>query len=388
MRRPLVWCMLFFITGVVLGRLWLPEPRDLVVAFCLAAGIVVAIRQTGGRRVMSVATAAIAVLMGWLAVALHADRGVTWEGVPSGMSTDLMVRAQIVSEPEVRISKNQKRYYVFDASVESYGQREVDAYKGVGIARVSAFGLRGTKEPDYGDVWDFSGSLTRFEPEHAFEEGRLLLFVRGWKSRRVDDEQGARFKAYCIRARQAAGQVLSAERHDRSESVMRALVLGYSGELDKKTRTLFSDSGTLHIFAISGLHVGIAAVVLIFLFKLFGVPRPYWGLVLAPFLVGYIVMTGAKVSAIRACLMAILVWVGPGFGRKPDALSSLALAAFILLGFDPDQVVAPGFVLSFVIVTGLVLYCPPLYEWGMVWCRPDPFLVPKPPAPHSYSGGQ
>ena len=300
MRRPLVWCMMCFIPGVVTGRVWLPELSDLWMALGLAIAILAVARPGAGRGLVRASVGSVCFLAGWTVVGMHHQVDPDWGQIPEGLASDVKARGQIISEPELRISKNKKPYYVFDAALESYGVRRADEQPASGVARVSAFGMRGASEPAYGDVWEFSGALTRFAPEHAFEEGRLLLFVRGWQSRRIDDEQGARFKGYCIRARQAAAEVLSSERDDRSESVMRALVLGYSGDLDKKTRTLFSDSGTLHIFAISGLHVGIAAVVLIFLFKLAGVPRPYWGLVLAPFLIGYIVMTGAKVSAIRA----------------------------------------------------------------------------------------
>ena len=69
--------------------------------------------------------------------------------------------------------------------------------------------------------------------------------------------------------------------------------------------TLFAATGTLHIFAISGLHVGVMAVLFAMVLKLAGLSRAHWILPLAPALVVYTLMTGMRVSALRACLMAI-----------------------------------------------------------------------------------
>lgn len=139
------------------------------------------------------------------------------------------------------------------------------------------------------------------------------------------------------------------------EPLLQALLLGYRGQISDSQYALFSRTGSLHIFAISGLHVGVMVSFMVALLKMIGVPRPKWGLYLIPVLFAYVVATGMKSSAFRAFTMAAIFFVGPLLGRRPDSVSAIAFAALLLLVLDPLQVGAPGFLLSFTVVIGIVL---------------------------------
>ena len=72
-------------------------------------------------------------------------------------------------------------------------------------------------------------------------------------------------------------------------------------------------------------------------------------------------------------------WLAPAIGRKPDGLSALGLAAVIIALVDPQQVSSIGFILSFTILTGLLLFVKPLQFLPARWLNADPLLaMPEP----------
>jgi competence protein ComEC len=136
------------------------------------------------------------------------------------------------------------------------------------------------------------------------------------------------------------------------------MVLGFRSEIPPDMRTIFANSGTIHIFAISGLHVGILAGLLTAVLPLTRVPKPQWGWLLGPVLVLYTLLSGASASAVRACVMSLLYFGGPLFRRKPNALSSLAAAAVAILACAPLQVASLAFLFSFACVVALFVLSP------------------------------
>lgn len=165
------------------------------------------------------------------------------------------------------------------------------------------------------------------------------------------------FIGYCYSMRRRAAAVLGTGLEDFAEEVhlIKALLLGYRRAMPTDLYQLFAQTGTLHIFAISGLHVGVMVSILIALLKTGGVARSRWGLFLIPALLLYVVGTGMKASALRAFTMAAVYFSAPLAGRRPDSVSAIALAAVLLLLVHPVQVVDPGFQLSFVVVSGIIM---------------------------------
>ena len=88
----------------------------------------------------------------------------------------------------------------------------------------------------------------------------------------------------CFAARARLANILETNLEDYPDeaNILKALLLGYRSELDPELNQQFAQTGTLHIFAISGLHVGILSLLLIAVLKLCGVPKPYWIVPLLP----------------------------------------------------------------------------------------------------------
>ena len=208
------------------------------------------------------------------------------------------------------------------------------------------------KKAAYGERRRIKGRYRSYENVRAGLEGSL----------RANDavrlrEAGLSFRAVCYKARRRASRILSAgiESFPEQIQLLHALLLGVRKALSPSLYQTFAATGTLHIFAISGLHVGVVAAILIAALKLMGISRPRWGLLLIPVLFFYVVSTGMKPSAFRAFTMAAIYFAAPLVGRRPDPASSIALAAIVLLAINPLQITEPGFLLSFTVVSGIVI---------------------------------
>lgn len=135
----------------------------------------------------------------------------------------------------------------------------------------------------------------------------------------------------------------------------RAILLGERSNLPKATKKIFIESGTIHVFAISGLHVMIIARVLMFLIALLFVPYRLQGALAIPLIWGYVLLVGAPPSAVRAALMASFYFAAPLFSRRPNALLSWVFAFLLVHILNPVQIADVGSQLSFAVMLALIL---------------------------------
>src|SRR5436190_6511372 len=136
----------------------------------------------------------------------------------------------------------------------------------------------------------------------------------------------------------------------------------------------FQQTGTLHLFAVAGLHVGIVARLLWTVAMVLRLPRKTATALIIPLLFFYAAITGLHTASVRAAVMSALLLGGIFFDRKVLALNSLAAAAFLILLFDSNQLFTSGFQLSFAVVGTIVLLADPMFvRFGLV-AAPDPFL--------------
>lgn len=206
-----------------------------------------------------------------------------------------------------------------------------------------------------GERWVFRGMYSAYESVRGGLRGSFRC-GGGEPAERLSPARPS-LAAACSAFRQRAAARLQSGLEERPEhhQLLNALLLGYRQGLPAELSRTFAFTGMLHIFAISGLHVGIMASLLIALLKFTGLSRPRWGLILIPALFLYVFTTGMKPSAMRAFTMAAVYFAAPLAGRRPDAASAIALAALLLTAVEPFQIFEPGFLLSFTVVSGIVL---------------------------------
>ena len=135
----------------------------------------------------------------------------------------------------------------------------------------------------------------------------------------------------------------------------RAILLGERKALPKHMKQAFVESGTMHVFAISGLHVMAVASLLSLIMRLLMVPRRWIGVFALPFLWAYIIIIGYPPSAVRAAIMATFYLMAPIFWRRPDALRAWALTFLLVYIGKPTMITNVGAALSFIVVLSIIL---------------------------------
>ncbi len=234
---------------------------------------------------------------------------------------------------------------------------------------------QGEPTPQIGETWQLDGWIARkADPEDRY--GRRTLWVHearaeqnrfgpsphsaraGWAA--VGDELARRATAGLSWCPELAG-------------LNRAILLGRRNDLSRERKQVFADAGTIHVFAISGLHVMVVAWLLQTTLAKVGLPVRLRGLVAIPLMWAYVVLTGARPSAIRAAAMATLLLVAPVLGRRPDALTAWSVTVLAVYGYAPERLFDLGCALSFAVMFGIVFWChwsrhfEPWFDAGSRW---------------------
>ncbi len=142
---------------------------------------------------------------------------------------------------------------------------------------------------------------------------------------------------------------------ENDAGLLAAMSLGYRQGLSPMQKERFLRSGTIHIFAISGLHAGIVGALLLGTLAVLRVPFCWRYMALPPLLGFYVFMTGAAPSAVRAWTMFSVWAVTKARFRAVLPLNTVAVSALLLLAVNPLNLAAVGFQFSFVIVVVLIL---------------------------------
>ena len=137
-------------------------------------------------------------------------------------------------------------------------------------------------------------------------------------------------------------------------AMLAATMLGRTALLPADAKEAFMTTGTLHLFAISGLHIAGMAAALLWVAKRARLPELPAGLVILALLWLYVQVTGASPSSVRAWIMAAFLWGGRASERDTPALQSLALACAVTLILTPEACTDAGFQLSYAAVLGII----------------------------------
>lgn len=150
---------------------------------------------------------------------------------------------------------------------------------------------------------------------------------------------------------------------DQSYGLVKAMLLGRRDDLRSEQIDDYTTSGTVHILSVSGMHV---AIIFLTISLLLGWMKKWrYGnilyLISVSALLGfYALVTGLPPSVQRATLMCIVFVLAEVFGRKHNAMNTLAISAFLILFFDPNALSDVGFQLSYLAMTGIFLLYEPI----------------------------
>jgi competence protein ComEC len=390
MKQPLAAVAGLFAAGILLGSALSP-PLPLLVAIAALAGLLTLRLRTD--RATGWSLAALLVLAGWFHL-LARTAAIAPDDLRRHFDATerlVVVRGDVVAAPEERWHVRHGRRTTNTLAVVAARAigTSTDALRPVsGLLQVSTPSaldrsyprgseveltgiLRPPRGPSAPGLFDYAAYL-RWRDIHfelrAPETGDWRL-APGATERPPAWEERFQSWARAVLARGLPETDLELE-------LLWAMTLGWKAPLTDEVEEPFLRSGTMHIFAISGLHIvliaGIAGAVLRFLF----LPRLAVGLLVIPLCWLYTAATGWQASAIRATLMTTFVTGSWMLERPLNVLNSLAAAALAVLAWDPAQLFQPGFQLSFAVVAAIGALAPPLGSRLAALADVDPFLAP------------
>lgn len=182
---------------------------------------------------------------------------------------------------------------------------------------------------------------------------RALLFVQDPALIKVQTLGSTWLTRLRQRVRTRCEAVLEHGLSEQTRGIGLAMLLGSRTRIDPETRNVFVVSGTIHILAISGLHVGILALFLLGLARVLRLSDRATFVSLVVCLGIYLLIADLRPPMLRAYVL-IAVWsLSRLFRRASVSPNSLAIAALIILGMNPTDLFDTGAQLSFLAVAAI-----------------------------------
>jgi competence protein ComEC len=229
----------------------------------------------------------------------------------------------------------------------------------------------------YGDVLLVKGKPQVVPPPsnpEEFDYRRFLFFkniyhqafIRKDNVKYIGFDPPSWIDHYALRTRKWADKTIKQfVSGEREKGLAAGLVLGITDGIDNELIAAYSSTGTLHVLAVSGLHVGILyGIVLLLLKPLTKSKAGPWliATISVTVLWAYAFVTGLSPSVLRAVTMFSFLAIAKPGGHRTNIYNTLALSAFIILWYDPFFIMSVGFQLSYLAVLGIVYIQPALYN--------------------------
>ena len=219
----------------------------------------------------------------------------------------------------------------------------------------------GDAPPAVGETWLCSGRLTCKREATSHPVLHTFWVLDPTKARRVKAARTTAPSWYAKLGKRMAEKVsLGLDWAPETAALNRAILLGQRTGLSRSRRDIFAAAGTVHVFAISGLHVTVLALLLTKVLAHLDVSASVRGMITLPILAAYVMLTGMRPSAVRAALMLSIYLLAPAFGRRPNARTAWSVTAIAVYGYSPERLFDIGCALSFAVMFGIVLWI----EWS------------------------
>ena len=271
-----------------------------------------------------------------------------------------------------------------------------------GLARLAIVGR--LDELSIGDVIEITGELVlpatpgnpgnfdsrewlRTQGLHCFATAESVEAVRIVARERNLFDRLAMLRA---KARRRAENLIARHLGERTAPVAQSLLLGSRVDLDRDVRRAFAESGTLHVLAISGMNVGLLWGWLWLLCRSLRMSPSMSLMAVIGLLPAYAMLTDSNPPVVRATIVAVVLAFGQLTGRCGSVWNSLALAALLVLAWNPSDLFNSGAQLSFLSVFAILLGMSFLRSWrgslveadaplegGPLWYRGWTWLIRK-----------
>jgi len=147
---------------------------------------------------------------------------------------------------------------------------------------------------------------------------------------------------------------------EKEAGMLKGMMLGIPGTVSQDILEKFRMTGVMHLLAVSGLHTGLILFSFYYILSVFLKRNTSLLISLAAMSI-YIIITGARPSAVRAGIMLSVMTIGSIMGERGNIYNSLCFAGILILAISPGLLFTPGFQLSFLALGG-ICYLSPLFK--------------------------
>jgi len=152
---------------------------------------------------------------------------------------------------------------------------------------------------------------------------------------------------------------------EEEQGLAEALLIGYKDDLDKNLVQSYSNTGVVHVIAISGLHLGIIYWLLLFITKSLKRKQVRWlrFIIIIAVLWGFSLLAGAQPSVLRSAVMFTAIALSTVLDKRTSIYNTLCMSAFLLLCYNPFWLWDVGFQLSYAAVLSIIIFFKPIHSW-------------------------
>lgn len=371
-RAPLLWLLLPFMAGLVVGELW-PQlsvaPRTLALAgaiFALAATFFAFGRARASGWIWALLLVPGVMATGLAFLKLQTPAMISDLGPLREINVTIEVTQVFPLSPKAKNFSGLGRVVSVDGPSEGLAGQLVyfSAIRKVSVPplRSGHYAVRGLLEPLPPDSEEanFNDYLANLGIRQRIMRAQIIRELRS---------PGALprfYTATAVRLEKILRHGL--DRHPELVSVYLGMLLGQKAVLSLEQQNAFMRSGTFHIFSVSGLHVAAIAIALLGVLRLARVSELAAFALGLPILWLYVQVTGGSTPAVRALTMIAFLSAARVLRLPGNALAALAASALLTLLLDPRQLFSTGFQMSYAVVTALVLMGAPLgNKWLEGW---------------------
>ncbi len=272
------------------------------------------------------------------------------------------VQGQITTEPQL---KNDKLN--FTLSVD-YIYKNKHWTKTQGLLKIYK---KGNAKYSLGETLIINGKLNKIEPietAYDFNYGQYLAYQKIHITMYASDIKQSLNRAHpnllfyiknkTILSRNYIESIIKKHIVEKQhQAILIGLLTGTRSSISKEDKALFTNNGTIHILAISGMHIVLLYQVVLFFISFCKIKKG--NIVVNLFLLGfiwfYISICGLQASTVRAGIMISVLLIGLLLRKKPQHINSLFATAFIMLLYNPYYISDIGFCLSFLAIIGILL---------------------------------
>jgi len=379
-QRPLLLWAVAFTAGIGLGAAgWLPLPA----LFSLSALGLVGLFLSRAPHLFPLSLLLLGLGAGGLRLAAYQTCPPTDLSHWADRLAPVTVTGTVLGDPETRRG-GRLTFFLHAETLQLHGIRvPVTGDLSVALGPDAARGLA----LDYGDRVELEGTLETpldatnpgaFSWRNFLARRAIYCQLRVKRHDAVDMLGATRLNPFVHLAWHVRRVMLTALHTSLSptqSAVLGGILIGHRTDLPPDLMADFVKTGTVHILASAGLHVGIVAFWLEWLCRRLTLPRKWSAMLSIAALWLYALMAGGRPSVTRAVLMATLYYGALLFEREPDLPTSVGAAALVILLLQPTALLEPGFQMSFLTILTLAVAMP---VWNSLW---QPRLIASFPNP-------